>query len=73
MKEYKKVTIEDLIADATKHDRINTLKSMAAKKIKGRKVSFLELKRNYFEMFYPEDIPRAKEKAPTFWERIEEL
>lgn len=73
MKDYKLATVDDIIADAIKHGREGELKAMASKKIKGRKISFLELKQRYYETYYPDLIPRRKEKAPTFWDRINEL
>lgn len=73
MKQYRKATIDDLIKDAVDNGREKKLKELASKKIKGRKISFLELKKLYFEEYYEDMIPRAKDKAPTFWERIEEL
>lgn len=77
MTEYKKATLDDIIADAKANERVDYLKSLAKKTVKTpegkRKISFMELKRQYFMTYYPNDVPKAKEKAVSMWDKIENL
>lgn len=71
--EYKTATIDDIIKDAKKNGRVKELKEIASQVDKnGTKINFLQLKRDYFEEFYPDDVPRRKISL-NFWERIEAL
>lgn len=71
---YKSATIDDIIADAEDNGRVEYLKKLAKKKRKdGNKISFLELKREYYLKFYPDMVPVRPEPPKTFWDRIEDL
>ena len=74
MVEYRKATLDDIIADAQKYKRVRKLKDIAAKtNEEGKRISFLQLKREYYAEFYNELLPVAKPKALSMWERIAEL
>lgn len=75
---YLKATLDDIIADAKENDRVEYLKSLAKKTFKTeegtkRKITFMELKRNYYTTYYKEMLPVAKKKAPTMFDKIDEL
>lgn len=76
-KPYLKIALEDIIADAKKNKRVPALKKLAATPYfaedgSERKITFLELKREYCLQFYPEIVPERKTKA-TMWDIISEL
>lgn len=82
MKAYKKATFEDILADAKDNDKkVAFLKKLA--KTKGlkdkngeaRAITYLELKRKYYEEFYEEllPVPQNPKKEKTFLDTIEEL
>lgn len=76
-KPYLKITLEDIIADAKKNKRVASLKKLAATPIfaedgSERKITFLELKRQYCEEYYPEIVPVKKTKE-SMWDIIANL
>ena len=81
MKAYRKATFQDILDDAEGNNKkIDFLKKLA--KTKGlknksgeaRAITYLELKRRYFQEFYEELVPVAqKKKEKTFLELIEDL
>lgn len=74
MVEFKKATLNDIIADAQENDRVAELKALAKKtNDEGAKISYMELKRAYYLKFYKKMVPVAKPKQPTMWERIADL
>lgn len=84
---YKDCSFDDLVADAKKNDRIEELKSyglstVTAKRVDketGEKVSykrrrtFLEQKHHYYSLFYPELLPKKKERPVTIYDKLEAL
>lgn len=70
---YRKAKLDDIIKDAKANDRVDDLKVIAATPKKGRKISFIEIKKAYYEKFYPNLIPTAAPKAPTMWDVIDSL
>ena len=70
---YQSCSLSDLITDAKKEKQVDLLKELAQKKVKGKPITFLALKRLYFEEVHPDLIPVAKKKKQTFYEIIEEL
>lgn len=74
MVDYKLATLDDIINDAVKLKRTRKLKEIAAKVDEnGKKISFLQLKREYYMEFYNDLVPVAKPKSLTMWERIADL
>lgn len=74
MVDFKKANLEDIIADAQENDHVDELKKIANKKgSAGGKISFIELKRAYYQKFYKSMIPVAKPKAPSMWDKINNL
>lgn len=74
MVDYKLATLDDIINDAVKLKRTRKLKEIAAKVDEnGKKISFLQLKREYYMEFYSDLVPVAKPKSLTMWERIADL
>ena len=45
----------------------------ATPKIEKRPITFIQLKMDFVETFMPEIAPKAKEKAPTMYDRIKAL
>ena len=85
MVDYLNASLSDIIADAKANDRVDELKAyglgtVAAKKVVNdeevkyrRKRTFLEIKRHYFGLYYPEMLPKAKPKKQTMYDLLEEL
>ena len=78
--DFKTATIEDLVVDAKKQGKeaIDLLKSFRNQKIvdkKGveRQVSYMTIKRAYFEKFYPELVPQRKPRPMTINEWLDTL
>lgn len=72
---YQKAKADDIITWCVANNKVDWLKKTAAKTYgdNRRKITFFELKRAFFEEFMPEQLPKAKDKAPTFLERINSL
>ena len=80
MVEYKKAKSEDIIADAKGNpEKIKFLKEISKETTKGkdgkaRKISMFQIKRRYFEEFYPEQTPApSKKKGKSIFDLIDEL
>jgi hypothetical protein len=86
MIEYRKAALEDLIADAKQFGRVDELKTIGLGKVnatkvndEGKKVSYkrnrtyLEIKKVYFQRYYPDMLPVAKPKKKTMYQIFEEL
>lgn len=78
MIEYKKAQFADLVADAKTNGRVEDLKEIGLAKVKDkdggkRKRTYLEIKKIYFSRYYPDMMPKAKEKAKTIYDILEEL
>ena len=79
--EYKTASIEEIIADATAKgpEAIAFLKELGTrtetnKKGKTNRISFISIKRAYFEKYYPEQLPVAKNpKKKSIYELLENL
>lgn len=78
--EYKKAKSEDIVADAKgSPEKIKFLKEVSKetttdKKGKTRKISMFEIKRRYFEKFYPDQTPApSKKKGKSIFDLIDEL
>ena len=67
MVDFKGCTAADIINDAKDNNHVTFLKKVAKP---GK--SFIELKRAYYEEFYPDLVPHAKKKE-KFWEMIQKL
>lgn len=77
MKNYKNITIQDIVDDAKSQgsERISFLKNLLSIKIVNKNgkeygLSFIQIKREYYKKFYPEFLPVAKPKAPTMKELV---
>jgi len=80
MIQYKDCQPADLLADAKESkDRREFLKEFAKTQVpnqkngKMRKPTFFEIKRAYYEKFYPDLTPAAKPKKKTIFQLIDEL
>ena len=80
MIEYKKAKSEDIVKDAKgSPEKVKFLKEIAKEKTKDkkgkeRKISMFEIKRRYYETFYPELTPApSKKKGTSIFDMIEEL
>ncbi|MBO7526414.1 MAG: hypothetical protein J6T74_00790 [Clostridia bacterium] len=80
MIEYKKAKSEDIVADARgDKEKTNFLKELSKETTKGkdgkeRKISMFEIKRRYFEKFYPDQTPApSKKKGKSIFDLIDEL
>lgn len=78
MVEYKTCQMADIIADAKAHGRVEELKAYGLAKVKGkdgkkRARTFLEIKKNYYQTYYPEMLPKAAPKAKTIYDLLAEL
>lgn len=78
--DFKTASIEDLVKDAKQRGKeaIDLLKSFRDKKIvdkRGveRQVSYMTIKRAYFEKFYPEQVPQPKPRPMTINEWLDTL
>ena len=67
---YKKTTINDLVADA-KLDA--TRKQFLKDQLSVEKPNFLKVKKAYFTAFYPADVPVAKKKPKTMKDYLADL
>lgn len=84
---YSKCGFDDIVADAKANGRTEELKqyglgTVNAKRVDketGDKVSykrkrtFLEIKKWYYSLYYPELLPRKKELPPTIYDKLAEL
>lgn len=78
MVEYKTCQMAHIIADAKAHGRVEELKAYGLGKVKGkdgkkRARTFLEIKKNYYQTYYPEMLPVAKPKEKTIYDLLAEL
>ena len=80
MIEYKKAKSEDIVKDAKGNaEKVKFLKDISKettkdKKGKERKISMFEIKRRYYETFYPELTPApSKKKGASIFDMIDEL
>lgn len=73
MLNYKTLNRYDIIEWCKENNQVEWLKKEAAKKISGKPITFIQLKVNFAKKFMPEIMPKAKTKAPTFYEEIEAL
>ena len=78
MVDYKKAEFADLVADAKANGRVEELKDIGLAKVKAkdggkRKRTYLEIKKLYFSRYYPDMMPKAKAKAKTIYDILEEL
>lgn len=78
MVKYLNCALADIIEDAKENDRVDYLKSLLNKKVKNKKgearsVSFLEIRRWYYEKYYSELLPVPKEKKKTMYDIIKSL
>ena len=78
MVEYKKAQFADIIADAKAHGRAEELKTYGLGKVKGkdgkkRQRTFLEIKKFYYQSYYPDMLPIAKPKEKTIYDLLAEL
>lgn len=73
MVDYLYCKLDDIIEDAKANGRVAELKTIAATPVADRKPSYMEIKRAYYEKFYAELLPKAKEKKPSMWDIIESL
>ena len=77
--DYMKMNLDDVIAWCEENNQVNWLKAEARKTKTGKdgkekKISFIELKRNFALKFMPEIVPVAKtEKKPSMYDRIAAL
>ena len=76
--DYKKMTLDDIIAWCKANSQVDWLKSTAKKTFPTedggtRKITFIEIKRAFCEVFMPEIMPKAEPKQPTMWDRINAL
>lgn len=84
---YRNCSFNDLVNDAKSNGRTEELKNyglstVSAKRVDketGNKVSykrqrtFLEIKKWYYSMYYPEMLPKAKPKPATIYDQLAEL
>jgi hypothetical protein len=82
MVDYKKCQFADILEDAKAHKRTSALKKyglgmVEAQKADGstyeRKKTYLEIRKWYYEEYYPELLPEAKQKEPTIYDLLAEL
>lgn len=75
--DYKKMTLDDIIAWCKANNQVEWLKATAAKTFPTeegtRKITFIEIKRAFAAMFMPEIMPKAEPKQPSMWDRINAL
>lgn len=70
---YLSCSLDDIIEYAKDTNTVDVLKKIANKKVGGKPISFLQLKREYFLTVDASIVPVAKEKAPKMWEKIANL
>ena len=77
---YRTTTIRDLINDANArgNEAINTLKELVSATTVDEDgnefgLSFLTIKKSYFQKYCPELLPKAKAKKPTMKELVAAL
>ena len=77
MKNYKETSLVDIINDAqTKGaEATEMLKKLVVstsidKYGKERPLSFIQIRKAYYEKYYPQYLPKAKEKAPSMKDLI---
>ena len=75
---YKDMKIEDIIEYCQKHNKVDWLKTAAAKTFKTedgkeRRISFIELKLAFVKEFMPEIAPKAQAKKPSMYDLIANL
>lgn len=80
MVEYKDATKQDIVADAKGNpEKVKFLKEISKQKTtdkngKERKISMFEIKRKYFEEFYPDvKLPKQGKKEKSIFDLIDEL
>ena len=80
MVEYKKAKSEDIVEDAkSSPEKIKFLKEVSKETTTGkdgkvRKISMFQIKRRYFEKFYPDQTPApSKKKTKSIFDMIDEL
>lgn len=76
--DFKKMNIEDIIDWCKENGEVAWLKKESQKTFKTkdgstRKISFIEIKRNFAKKFMPAIIPTAKPKKPTMYDLINSL
>ena len=75
--DYKKLTINDIIAWCKANNQVEWLKSEVNKTItkdgKTRDITFIEIKNDFAKMFMPEILPVAKAAKPTMKDLINSL
>lgn len=75
---YYKTNLDGIIEWCKANNQVEWLKKAAAKTIPtetgSRKITFIELKREFFLTFMADKVPVAKkEKQPTMWDKINSL
>lgn len=77
MKNYKETSLVEIINDAKLRgsEAIGMLKTLVVstsidKNGNEKKLSFIQIKRAYYEKYYPEYLPKAKEHKPSMEELI---
>lgn len=82
MVNYKKCQFADILEDAKANKRTAQLKKFGLAKVEDtrkdgtvykRNRTYLEIRKWYYEQYYPDLLPVAKPKAPTIFEQLEEL
>ncbi|MBO7734878.1 MAG: hypothetical protein J6S67_20120 [Methanobrevibacter sp.] len=86
MVDYKNCTFADIVNDAKANGRTDELKTYGLgtvtvkktdddgnKTTTKRKRTFLEIRKWYYSLYYPEMLPKKKELPPTIYDLLEEL
>ena len=68
MLDYKKLNVDDIIAWCQANGEVAWLKKEAA-----NKPTFIQLKVAFAKKFMPEIMPKAKDKAPSMFDKIAKL
>lgn len=75
--DYKTMNINDIVEWCKANNETEWLKKEASKTFtkdgKTRRITFIEIKKDFVEKFMPEIAPKAKEKKPTMFDLIAAL
>ena len=77
MTNYKQITLSDIIngtqskgAEATEMLKQLVVSTSVDKNGNERPLSFIQIRKAYYEKYYPQYLPKAKEKAPSMKDLI---
>lgn len=73
--EYQAIKFNDIVEYCKANNQVEWLKKTVTdfEADKGRKITFIELKKEFATKFMPEIAPKAKEKKPSMYDIIASL